>query len=423
MGNSVGIPADAIRRNFILNVLDGAFFAFGMSFVSRATVLPVLIKRIGGGNIAIGIIPVLWFVGFNLPQLLIASRAERAPRKKTLLLVTALGQRLPWLLLAFLVYYALEHVSTTVGLSLVLGAFVMAALGGSINMPVWFDLVSKVTPVRLRGRLFALRTILGAMLGIVGGWIVEVVLSGMTYPDNFAVLIALSFAAMMVSYIFLVLLYEEADVVDDGSAGFEGLFRRLPAILKEESNFRHFLVGQVLIVAATLAEVFFAVDAIGRFSLSEAYAGRFVIVMMATLMIGSLLFGYLADHLGHRLNLIIAAVSMGVACLVAVTAPTVTVYYLAFAGVALALGLQNISRLTIVAEMCKARDRPTYVAITNLVTTPFLFLGVLAGWGADRHGYDSVFIIAGIVAATAALWLAIMVREPREDKVKTVPVR
>ena len=38
----------SVRRNFVLNLLDGAFFAFGMSLVSRSTVLPILVKRIGG---------------------------------------------------------------------------------------------------------------------------------------------------------------------------------------------------------------------------------------------------------------------------------------------------------------------------------------------------------------------------------------
>ena len=72
------------RHNFVLNVLDGAFFAFGLSFASRATVLPVFVKRIGGDNVAVGLIPVLWFIGFNLPQLFVANLAERASPKKPL---------------------------------------------------------------------------------------------------------------------------------------------------------------------------------------------------------------------------------------------------------------------------------------------------------------------------------------------------
>ncbi len=402
-----------IQRNFVLNVLDGAFFAFGMSLLSRSTVLPVLVKRIGGGNVAVGLIPVLWFIGFNLPQVLAVARAERAPLKKRLLLKTALAQRVPWLLLAVLTFFVVEHVSEVAGLLLFFGAFVLAALGGSINMPVWFDLVAKVTPVRLRGRLFALRTVLGAALGILGGWIVEMVLTGLNYPDSFAVLIGLGFSMMMISYVFLALLHEGTDGRVDGQPCLDGLLRRMPSILRHQRNFRNFLIGQILLVVATVVEAFFVLDAIQRYALPDAYAGRFVVVMMVSMMIGSLVFGHLADRLGHRLNLVIASAAMLAACVIALAAPTVGVYYFAFAGVALSLGLQNISRLMIVAEMCDDRDRPMYVALTNLVTTPFLLLGLLAGWAADQFGYSAVFAVAATIALAAVAWLALMVKEPR----------
>ena len=403
------------RRNFALNVLDGAFFAFGLSFASRAAVLPVFVKRVGGDNMAVGLLPVLWFIGFNLPQLFVANLAERVSPKKPLLLQTALVQRLPWLLLAVLTYFLIEAVSVEVGLLLFFVGFGLAAVGGSVNLPVWFDLISKITPVRLRGRLFAVRTVLGAGLGILGGWLVERVLSAMDYPESFALLFALAFGAMMVSYVFLGLLREEDHERPSKPLRYEEFLRRLPAILREERNFRNFLIGQVLLVTAALVEAFFAVDAIEQFALSEAYAGRFTVVMMASMIVGSLLFGYLADRFGHRMNLVLAGASLAVASLVALVAPSVEVYYLAFVGVAFTVGLQNISRLPIVAELCRERDRPTYVALTNVLTTPFLLLGLAGGWVANRYGYDLVFVLAGALALIAALWLAVMVREPRTE--------
>ncbi|MBT8400963.1 MAG: MFS transporter [Rhodothermia bacterium] len=413
----------AVRRNFLLNVLDGALFALGISMVSRSTVLPILVKRIGGGNIAVSLIPVLWFVGHNLPQLLIARRAEREPRKKALLLRTALAQRLSWLVLALLTFFAVEHVSPAIGLILFFTAFLLAAVASAINMPVWFDMVSRLTPVRLRGRLFALRIILGALLGVLGGWVVEVVLRTFEYPDGFAVLMGAAFAVMMISYVFLALLRETDAVDTQRQINVDNLFNRIPDILRKEVNFRNFLIAEVMIVVATVAEAFFVVDAIEQFSLPEAFAGRFVIVMAATMVFGSFVFGYVADRYGHRINLIAAAGCMAVACASALTADSVELYYVAFAGLALSLGIQNISRLTIVAELCGERERPTYVALTNLVTTPFLMLGLLAGWGADAFGYDAVFLVAGCLSLCAGLWLLAAVRDPRHHSAQTIPTR
>ena len=118
-GPAGGRTADGlIRRNFVLNVLDGAIFTFAMSFASRSTVLPLFVQRMGGGNLAIGLLPVLWTIGFNFPQLFIATHARQAPSKKRLVLQTGLIQRMPWLLLAAVTALFLWELPATWGLLL-----------------------------------------------------------------------------------------------------------------------------------------------------------------------------------------------------------------------------------------------------------------------------------------------------------------
>jgi MFS family permease len=83
--------------------------------------------------------------------------------------------------------------------------------------------------------------------------------------------------------------------------------------------------------------------------------------------------------------------------------------------------LQTISRLTIIAELCRERERPTYVALTNMITSPFVLAGLAAGWAADRFGYEVIFIAAASVALAAALWLLALVRDPRADPAAGIP--
>jgi len=59
-----------IKRNYRINIADGAMFSFAMALVSQQTVIPVFIKSIGGSSIAIGMIPVIWTIGFNFPQII-----------------------------------------------------------------------------------------------------------------------------------------------------------------------------------------------------------------------------------------------------------------------------------------------------------------------------------------------------------------
>ena len=57
--------------------------------------------------------------------------------------------------------------------------------------------------------------------------------------------------------------------------------------------------------------------------------------------------------------------------------------------------------------------RPKFVSLKNVITAPFILLGLFAGWLAEKAGYTALFWAAAVVAACSALWLAFVVREPR----------
>src|SRR5262245_11055486 len=87
------------RRNFWLNVLDGVAFVFGISMVSRYTVLPLFVSRLSSERWLQGLIPALTQVGALLPALFMAPLTASLPRRKPLILAVTLGERLPFLAL------------------------------------------------------------------------------------------------------------------------------------------------------------------------------------------------------------------------------------------------------------------------------------------------------------------------------------
>jgi MFS family permease len=66
-----------------------------------------------------------------------------------------------------------------------------------------------------------------------------------------------------------------------------------------------------------------------------------------------------------------------------------------------------------VVELCEEKNRPVFVALTNMITAPFILTGLLGGMLADKYGYNPVFILAGFFAAFALIWLWQKVPEPR----------
>jgi MFS family permease len=414
-GPEVREKQSVLRQNVVANIIDGAMYAFGIGFVSIQTVVPVMVKHISGSDFAVGLVLVLWTAGFNFPQIFIASHAQRFPYKMRLFLQMAFLQRVPWLLLALLSFFMLGGLSPTAGTFFFFFLFTLAAVTGSLCFPIWFDLIAKLTPVDLRGRLFAARNLLGGILGVLAGSVVAVVLAEIAYPLSYGILFTLAFLFMLVSYWALTKLKEETASAVAEEVHILDYYRSLPRILKAHKNFRNFLISDALLLAATMAGAFYAVHAIRRFSLSDSSAGIFTIVVMCSTIIGNMFFGTIADRYGHKVNLVLAAASTALSCFMAILAPDERLFLIVFVGMAFQIGLSGISRLSIVAELCSEEERPTYVALTNLVTSPFILFGLVAGGIASQYGYDAVFLIAGLLAVASALWMVFRVEEPRES--------
>ncbi len=417
MGNKVRLDYfqnTIVKKNFFYNIFDGSLFAFGMSFVSLQTVLPLLVKRMSGSDIAVGLIPVVWLISFNFPQILVSNHIRKLEYKKPWMIKTALVQRIPWLVLGFIILFVVGEIDGKTAVIFFFAGLFVAALGSSINYPGWFDLISKITPVQLRGRLFAYRTVFGAFLGILGGWIIAEILELFTYPLNFSLLFFIGFAITMVSFIFLTLLKEEDSNPPKQIFASREFVNRLFSMLKEENNFRNFLIADSLMMLSLMSHAFFTVHAIEKFSLPDTYAGYFTMVMMISMILGTTYFGYLADKKGHKVNLIWAAGFTITACIFALISPSVEFYFICFAGTALTISLHIVSRFNIVAELCLEDDRPTYISLTNFITAPFVLSGLLGGWIVNTLGYNTVFIIAGLFATASVIWFSLMVNDPRE---------
>lgn len=241
------------------------------------------------------------------------------------------------------------------------------------------------------------------------------VLSRFDYPVNFGILLLSAFVVMMLSYLFLVSLREETDSVAAQTRRDLRYVLHAPRILRSERNFRNYLVADALLISAGMANAFFAVHALEKFSLPDAYAGTFTVAMMASMIIGSIVFGLLADRFGHKINMIISASATLIACCTAIAAPAVEMYIGVFVCSSVTVALASISRLPLIAELCPEAERPTSVALANLVTSPFVLFGIGGGWLANRLGYEWVFALSALFALGALLWLALQVREPRRS--------
>jgi MFS family permease len=404
------------RRNFIVNGLDGASWLFGASFISISAVLPVYARHITDSALVIGLIPALHDFLFYIPQLFLAPLVERLPRKYPLVLVLGVVERLPYMALPFAVLWFDGLPARTATLLFVL-LMIWKAVGSGIVAIPWQEMIAKIIPVTHRGRFFGLGHVVGQVAGIGGAAMAALVLTRYPYPQNFALSFAIGLIGIWLSFVFLALTKEPSIPVQPVRHESGKYGKRLGSILRQNTNFRTYLVSRWFAYLGTMGFGFVAVFGVEQLGLPDSMAAVFTGILYATGAIGYLVWGPLGDRLGHRLLLQITA-CLWIAALLCVLA----VYFLEFqAGVFLAFGLMGLSSsggllgdFSLAMEFGPVAERPTYIGLARALTAPALLIApVLGGWIAQTLSYPALFAVSiGFVVVGLGI-LSLFVKDPR----------
>ena len=141
-------------------------------------------------------------------------------------------------------------------------------------------------------------------------------------------------------------------------------------------------------------------------------------------MVGFLSFGWIADHAGHRLVIIIgmlAAIGMNV---VAFLAGGLGAFVVVFVFYGIFNAAIQVSALNATLEFAPtAAQRPTYIGIDRTTLAPFGFgFPLLGGFLVDAIGYHAVFGL-GAAFGVACVAVLLLVRDPRHRAVSCASAR
>jgi MFS family permease len=386
----------------------------GLAFVSSATVLPAFAASLGASTVLIGAIPAVMTVGWFLPPLFVAAHTERLPRKLPFVLRWTVWERVPFPVLALVAFFLADRAPGLSVWLLLLMLLVMTSVGGLL-MPAWSDLIARVLPTRLRGRFFGLGSLAGTLGGIGGSALTAWVLA--TLPSSTAYGLCFVGATLFVglSWIALVLVREPPPTSAPAQVGFWTHLSGVPALLRRDVNFSWYLAARVLMFGSVVGSGFFTVYALRVLQAPAADVGVFTALLLAGQIVGQLALGWVADHAGHRLVLVIAASAALPMNVVALLAGAVPVFSVVFAVNGLLNAAIQISALTVLLEFAPTPEQnPTYVGIERTFLAPFGFaLPLAGGLLIDAVGYAFVFAISAASSVASAAVLLFVVREPR----------
>lgn len=403
------------RWNFTVNLLDGASFWFGLSFISAATIIPLFISKLTSSAFAIGLAAVIAEGGWYLPQLFTANFVERLPRKKAMVVNLGLFlERFPIFLLVLAAVVAGQ--SPRLALIIFFIGYSSHGLGAGLVATSWQDLIARIFPVERRGRFLGITMFVGAGAGAIAAGFSGRLLDSYAFPNNFIIVFSIAAVAILISWFFLALTREPLQKVIIPRQSTRQYWSGLRQILKQDHNFRHFIVARLLLATANMGVGFVTVAAIQRWEVADSVVGGFTAAYLIGQTIGNLLFGFLADKFGHKLSLEISGLVAVLAFIIATLAPSPEWYYLVFALLGFKLGAIIVSGILVALEFCSAEKRPTYIGLTSTITGVTSSLAPLVGALLATINYNLLFIVSATISLIAFAVMRWWVQEPRTQQ-------
>lgn len=398
--------------NFTVNLLDGVFFWFGLSFISSTTIAPLFLSKLTHSTWPIVLLAVLAQSSWYLPQLFTANWTERLARKKPA--VVGLGfitERVPVLLFPAAALVATR--SPMLAMFLFFWGYAWHSLGAGIIAPAWQDMVARIFPVQKRGWFFGVSSFLGTGTGALGAGLSGWILATVAFPRNFALTFAIAAGGVMISWLFIAMTREPAQRPPEILHNRQTSWKKYRRIVGEDRNFRTFLFARVLGVMGSMGVGFVTVFAIKRFGVADSTVGIYTAAMLLGQTFGNLGAGLLADRYGHKISLEVGLLLSSVGFVLAWLAPSPVWMFPIFAFLGMATGIFIVSGILIALEFSAPQDRPSYIGIANTsLGLGSIIAPLLGGWLA-LSGYDLVFIASACMDLLALAVMHWAVKEPR----------
>ncbi len=409
-----------LRHNFVAFMVDYVLFAVAISFVNPNTVMPAFVRTLTDSDPLVGLINSVLSGTWLLPQLGVAAMITGKPRKKPYLVAAMFLGRPLYFLLGLAIWAGLARYPAAMLIAFFVSIGLFQMLDGTSAVP-WYDMLARAVPVTRRGRLVGTGQVISGLLGIGVGALVSLILSTpqLPYPNNFALLFALSSLTLFPAAVALSLVREpEAPGAVEPQKATVGLGEQLRQVWAKDRNFRRLVVSQWLVGLLNLALPFYVLHATDVVKLPEAALGWFVSAQMVGSIGASIGLGWLTERKGPRPAIWLGSSMALLAPLLALGihfAPG-SLFAQAYPLIYLLIGATNSSRmlgaLNYVLESAPKERIPLYVSLYNTLAGVLVPASFVGGILLQATSYPVLF---GVTAAGVAVgvWLSLGLDVPR----------
>lgn len=404
-----------LTRNFIAHLCHGMLGQTGFRLLNAPTFLPAYIMMLSGGSqLAVGLALSVQALGMTLTPLVGANLIEHRKRVLPVGFLTGGAMRATVLLIALSGFF----LDGRYALIAILVCLALLGLFQGMQGVIFNFLMSKVIPVRKRGRLTGLRNFLAGITSAAVAWAGGAFLLGEEpTAHGYSWIFLLAFGLTTTGLLMLLAVREPEPPTVKPKQSLVRRMGEVPQLLRDDPAFTRYFLARSLATMGRMAMPFYILYAGQSIGLSGHTLGMVTFAFTISGTVSNLVWGSMADRGGFR-RTFLASIALWIAStLVLVFTNGLAVTILVFVGIGAAVqGFQNSSQ-NLTLEFGDRDNLPMRIAIANTASEIAGTIGpLLGGILASALGYVSVFVAAITFLVIGGTIVAIYVPEPRKSR-------
>jgi len=397
------------KRTYIIFIWHGAFLALTMSMLDFSIVFPALISNLTESKMIFGL---LFSVMLGTPlifNIILSSFMHTHRYKKKILLLGIYLRSFSFLGMAIFTWFFGKQFPMLVVASFFFWIFLFAISGGFAGM-AYTDIIGKLVKKGKRGKLFASKQFAaGAFSFLVGMVILNIfTLHKMPFPHNYSITLIIGFVGLLIASIAFWFIREPPSIIEDKEKeSFRLFIKKVPAILKKDSNFTRFIIVENMSSFSLMILPFYLLFAKDTFGINDTYVGRYLIIQTIGAILSNLLWGMISNKWGSKM-IVRACILIGglVPILALILSRFGPNYYsIVFFLVGFLISGRPVGFESYLLDMAPSESRIIYLGIRGTMSIFIVILPIMGAYFITYMGYYFTFIIVTVVMFTAFLLL------------------
>ncbi len=401
-----------LKRNYRANFIHGVLGMTGFRLIYAPTIIPAYLLLLTQSTAAVGLGAALLQLGATISPIASGSRIEHRSHILPYAIKVGSLMRLMILCLALAGWFLTgDLLLAATFISFLLLGFFTGAQRVAFQM-----LMSKLIPIRQRGRLQGYRNFAGGLIAAILAWVAGNYLIadewlGNGYATTFLFAFLLTSAGLVV---LQTMIREPAAPISRPQMPMRERIKEFP-ILLQDRDFSGFLVTHCFATMARVGAPFWTVYAGMQLGLDGALIGGLSLVFLGSDTVSNIFWGPLGDRFGFKVVYVASLISSIAGVTLLALGSSAAPIYAAFVMLGVGASGWMLASTTMVLEFGSSEDTPMRLAFVTTVEGAISAIGpVLAGVLVAFQGFVPLFAIVLGALIVAVVILTLKVREPRD---------